>query len=359
MKRNSMLSKVMCAALSGLMLFSLAACGTTDKGAGASGAGNSPNSKDPIVMVWYPNESAEDYAPAREEFGKLIEEATGRPVEQKLTTDYAIAIESIANGTASICFMGAQGYVEANAKSGDVKPLFVNSGASGTLDDALYYSFLSVKDEKKDQYMDGGEYSMEQIPGKRMSFVSNSSTSGFKVPTDSILEHFSKMPQWKGLDVDALIEGGPDKFFSEVLFGGSHQGSAVNLLTGKADIAAFCDTEINPYADLVEGNVQESGAVYRIKDHAAAPFDKYAGEKLAVIRSIPVLNGPFAYNATTLSPKEVEKIQKLFTSDEVANNETLFVTEESGKVGMFTKTDKERFVLVENEWYDPIRNLSK
>lgn len=67
-------------------------------------------------MVWYPNESAEDYKPAPEEFARLITKATGREVEQKLTTDYAIAIESIASGTANICFMGAQGYIEANIR---------------------------------------------------------------------------------------------------------------------------------------------------------------------------------------------------------------------------------------------------
>ena len=108
-------------------------------------------------------------APAREEFGKLIEQATGRKVEQKLTTDYAI--ESIANGTASICFMGAQGYIEANKKSDKAKPLFVNSGPSGTLEDAIYYSFLSVKSGNEDQYKNGDEFTIDNIEGKKMSFV--------------------------------------------------------------------------------------------------------------------------------------------------------------------------------------------
>ena len=33
------------------------------------------------------------------------------------------------------------------------------------------------------------------------------------------------------------MEGGP--FFKEVLYGDSHQGSAVNLLNGRAEVAAF------------------------------------------------------------------------------------------------------------------------
>lgn len=45
--------------------------------------------------------------------------------------------------------MGPQGYVEAHAKNDKVLPLVVPSGESGTLDDALYYSWLSVKKGRK------------------------------------------------------------------------------------------------------------------------------------------------------------------------------------------------------------------
>lgn len=309
---------------------------------------------DKIVMVWYPNESASDYAPAREEFGRLISEATGKEVEQKLTTDYSIAIESVANGTAQICFMGAQGYVEAKAKNDKVEPLFVNSGASGTLDDAIYYSWLCVNKDDAPNYS-----SLDDIQGKRISFVSNSSTSGFKVPTNSIIEYFGKQDKWKDLTVDDLIEGSDDGFFTEVLFGGSHQGSAVNLLTGKADVAAFCDTELAPYATLASGDENRDGAVYAIKDGASAPFDTMVGREFTIVKSTPVLNGPFAYNSETLSADDAKKIQDLMTSEEVTNNPQIFVNKDSGLVGMFKKTGKEQIVLVEDSWYDPIRELSK
>lgn len=365
MKRNQIRKSILLAALASCMALGLTGCGSGQATGGGSASPTknttakqtAAKNNDPIVMVWYPNESAEDYEPAREEFGRLIEQATGRTVEQRLTTDYAIAIESIANGTANICFMGAQGYIEANNKSDKVQPLFVNSGASGTLEDAIYYSFLSVPEGKEDEYKDGDTYSIDHIAGKKMSFVSNSSTSGFKVPASGIIGHFNKTNEWKNLDTDALIEGGDDMFFSEVLFGGSHQGSAVNMLTGKADIAAFCDTEIAPYADCVEKEKASAGAVYQIKDDANAPFDVYAGERFVNIQSTPVLNGPFAYNTDTLSPEETEAIRTLFTSEEVTNNTKIFVTEESGNVGMFERTGKEQMVLVEDEWFDPVREL--
>lgn len=360
MKANKMFQTILSVTMIGAMAISLTGCGTQSNaavGEATTQQAAAAEKKDPIVMVWYPNESAEDYAPAREEFGRLIEQATGRTVEQKLTTDYAIAIESIANGTASICFMGAQGYIEANNKSQKVQPLFVNSGASGTLDDAIYYSFLNVRLGEEDQYKNGNEYAIDNIVGKKMSFVSNSSTSGFKVPTSAIIAQFSKTPEWSGLSVDDLIEGGKDQFFSEVLYGGSHQGSGVNLFTGKADIAAFCDTEIAPYADLAEGEEARPGAIYQIKADASAPFDVFKGEKFVVIKSSPVLNGPFAYNTDTLSADEVKEIQELFTSDVVTNNPQIFITKESGNVGMFPKSDKEKIVIVDDAWYSPIREL--
>lgn len=369
MRYSRLLKSVVSMSLATAAVLSMAGCSTggassaaasaAPVSAAAAPAGSQAPAKnqDKIVMVWYPNESAEDYKPAREEFARLIGQATGRPVEQKLTTDYAIAIEAIANGTANICFMGAQGYIQANEKSAKVQPLFVNSGASGTLDDAIYYSFLNVNRGEEIQYKEGDGFSIQNIQGKRMSFVSNSSTSGFKVPTAGIISFFSADAKWSKLDTDALIEGGKDMLFSEVLFGGSHQGSAVNLLSGKADVAAFCDTEILPYADCAEGTEAHPGAVYRIKADASAPFDAFAGREFVVIKSTPVLNGPFAYNADTLTPDEVRAIRALFTSDAVTNNPQIFVKKDSGLVGMFKKTDKEQIVLVEDAWYNPIREL--
>ena len=309
---------------------------------------------DTITLVWYPNESAENFTTSREEVGRLIEEATGKKVEQKLTTDYAISIESVSSGTAQIgCVFGAEGYIQAKNANDAVDVLFVNSGESGTLDDAMYYSFLAVEEENAADYANGDTYGIDNIAGKKMSFVSNSSTSGFKVPTNSIISHFTE----DNLTVDDLLEGGNDAFFSEVLFGGSHQGSAFNLISGKADVAAFCDTEIAPYASCVEGEENQAGSVYAINEGAEAPFDTVAGEKFTVINSTPVMNGPFVYNSETLSPEDVAAIREVFTSDEVAGNANIFYPADGEATGLYKKTADERFVLVEDSWYDPIRNM--
>lgn len=317
---------------------------------------SSDTEKNTLTIAWYPNESGADLKDARDEIGKIVEEATGKKVEHKTTTDYIIAIESIANGNADLAFMGAQGYIEARNKSDKVEPLVVPSGASGTLEDAVYYSWLAVKKGNEGSYKDGSDFSIDHIKGKKFSFVSNSSTSGFVVPSEAIVSHFSDQDEYKDLTSEDLLEGGD--FFSEVLYGGSHQGSAVNLLTEKAEVAAFCDTCVGNYVELVEGEENKPGAVYKVKADAAAPFNTVVDEEFVLISVTPVLNAPFAINADAVSEEEKQKLVEAFTSEEVANNEKVFVPEETGG-GLFEKTDKEQFLEVDDSFFDPIRELSK
>ncbi|RFU69001.1 phosphate/phosphite/phosphonate ABC transporter substrate-binding protein [Peribacillus saganii] len=317
-------------------------------------------SDDTLTIAWLPNESGADMGEAREEIGKVIEEKTGKKVEHKTTTDYIIAIESVANGNADVAFLGAQGYIEAHNKNEKVIPLAVPSGESGTLEDAVYYSWLSVKKENQDKYKSGGEFTIDNIAGKKFSFVSNSSTSGFKVPSTGVVEYFSKKEEYKNLTAEDLLEGGKGKFFSEVLYGGSHQGSAVNLLTGKSDVAAFCDTCVGNYVELAEGTANKPGALYKVKEDAAEPFNTVPGEEFSLISVTPVLNAPFVANTEMVSEEDLKKLQEVFTSDEVASNEKIFVPEGSEFSGLFSKkSGNERLVPVEDEWFNPIRELSK
>lgn len=313
--------------------------------------------KDTLTIAWYPNESGEDLKGAREEIGMLIEKATGKKVEHKLTTDYVIAIEAIATGNADLAFTGAQGYIEAHNKNEKVLPLLTNSGKSGTLDDAVYYSWLNVKKGNEDQYKSGNEYSIDNIAGKKFSFVSNSSTSGFKVPSAGIVSYFSKKDQWKNLTAEDLLEGGNGKFFNEVLYGGSHQGSAVNLLTDKVDVAAFCDVCVGNYVELASGTHNTPGAVYKVRQDAAEPFNTVPGAEFVAISVTPVLNAPFIVNTENVGEETRNKILEAMTSDETTNNPKIFVPKDSEFKGLWKQP--ERFLAVEDAWFNPIRELSK
>ena len=326
-----------------------AAAGASAAGAGA---GSSAASSDVLTMVWLPDNSSADLSAAREAMGQAITDACGREVELLTTTDYNVAIEAIASGKAQMAYLGAEGYVQANKKNPKVLVAFTNSDEEGGLDGACYYSRISVLTENADQYKDGDSYSIENIKGKSFSFVSATSTSGFKVPSSDIVSEF-------GLESsDDLLEGGA--FFSEVLFGNSHQGSAVNLLSGDADAAAFDDVDVDMYLDLVSGEANSVGAVYQVKDDAEAPFDTVRGKQFTIIGITPVLNAPICFNEEAISEEDRTKIVEHFCSDEVANNPQIFVDpEDENAKGIFEKaSEKTRFVEVDDAWYEPVRNLN-
>lgn len=339
-----------------LMFSLLVGCGA---GASASGAAQGADVKDPsvITIAWLPNNAGEDFKDARAEINKVIADATGLKVEEKLTTDYAILIEAMASGEAQLAYCGAQQYVEAHNKNPKVIALAANSGESGTLDDAIYYSRLCVKKGNESQYQNGSDYSIDNIAGKKIAFVSNSSTSGFKVPVSAIIANFVKQDQWKDLKQDDLLEGGAGKLFSQVIFAGSHQLSAVSILTDKADVAAFDDIDLVSYVDLTSGTDNVPGAVYTVKQGADDPFNVLAGQQYVVIKASAVMNGPFMANSGALSQKSLDAIKNALTSDAVTNNPKIFLPKDAQYKGMFNQP--QRFVPVEDNWYDPIRELSK
>ena len=330
----------------------LAACSSNTGGSNAK-------EKDTLTIAWLPNESSGDLQDTRDAVGEVIEKATGKKVEHFTTTDYIIAIEALANGSADMAYMGAQAYVEAKNKNANLEPLVVNTGESGTLDDAVYYGWIAVNQEDEAGYKEGDGYSIANIKGKRFSFVSNSSTSGFKIPSSEIIATFSKEEAYKDLNAEKLLEGGSGQFFSEVLYGGSHQGSAVNLLTGKADAAAFCDTCVGNYVELEEGDANRPNALYRVKENAEQPFDQLAGEQFRLISVTPVLNGPFVANRDNVDDETFKAIVDAMISDETTNNERIFLPEDSEASGLFWKAGDTHFVDVEDAWFNPVRELSK
>jgi phosphonate transport system substrate-binding protein len=309
---------------------------------------------DTITIAWLPNDSADSQSAMRDEIAKYISEATGKKVENKLTTDYTIAIAALENGQAQLGWFGANEYLTSHAKHPEVVPLVVNSGPSGTLKDSLYYSRLVVMKGNEKQYESGGHYSIQNIAGKRISFVSTSSTSGFNMPAAAILGEFTKEAKWNHLTKEDLAQGGSGKFFSQVLFGGSHQLSLVNCLTGRSDVSAVCDFLVASYVKLMSGTDNTAGAVYRVKKGEGAPFTAMGGKEFVIIKSIPVLNPPVEANSAYLTQKTMDEITAVLSSDKVANDPKIFAPK--GVKG----SDFERpcrFVKVTDSWYDPMRKV--
>lgn len=322
----------------------------------AAPTANAETAKEPdtLTIAWLPNDSSDGLAGMRNEIASVIAKATGKKVENKLTTDYAIAIAALENGQAQIGWFGANEYLTSHARDPKVIPLAVNTGPSGTLKDALYYSRLVVKKGNETKYETNGKFGIDNIVGKRVSFVSTNSTSGFNMPAAAIVGQFKNDPKWKNLTFEDLQQGGEGHFFKQVMFGGSHQLSLVNALTGRADVAAVCDFLVTNYVKLVSGTDNTAGAVYEIKQDAAAPFTSLGGKQFVIIKSIPVLNPPVEVNSAYLSDKTMKEISDVLTSDEVAHNPKIFAP--AGTKGSDFQAPA-RFVKVSDSWYDPMRKV--
>ncbi len=309
---------------------------------------------DYITIAWLPNNSADNERVLREEIARVIAKATGKEVENKLTTDYVIAIAALENGDAQLGWFGPNEYLTSHAKDPKIIPLVVESGDSGTLKDALYHSRFLVKKGNEGQYRSGDGFSIDNIVGKRMSFVSTSSTSGFNMPADAIFGKFSKENKWKGLNKEDLAQGGEGRFFSQVLFSGSHQLSLVNVLTGRSDVSAVDDLDVLQYVKLISGIDNTEGAVYAVKDGADAPFTDLAGEQFVIIKSIPVFNTPVEANSAFLTRETLDKITEALVSDEVTNDPKIFAPKGT-KGSVFVSPC--RFLKVKDAWYNPMREV--
>lgn len=327
--------------------------GGTATGAEATKSTGTADASGPLTMVWLPDNSSSDLTASRAAIGAAIKAACGREADLLTTTDYNVAIEAIASGNAQMALLGAEGYVQANKKNSSVQAAFTNSDEDGTLTGACYYSRICVLKENADNYKSGSSYSLEKVKGGSFSFVSATSTSGFKVPSSSIVSEFGLSGS------DDLLQGG--KFFSEVLFGNSHQGSAVNLLSGDADAAAFDDVDVDMYLDLKSGEANAVGSVYQVKANAEAPFDTVRGKEFTIIAATPVLNAPICFNEDALPEEDRKKIVEYFCSDKVANDKQIFIDpdDETAK-GIFEKdSEKTCFVEVTDAWYEPVRKLEQ
>lgn len=306
----------------------------------------------PLVWVWYPNESTPERAASRGAIVEMVSEAIGRDIRQQLTTDYSIAIESLIHGNAAISWFGGEGYVQANHREPAVQAVAVHTGDSGTLDDAKYYAMLGVRKENAGQYRVNGAYTLDTFQQKRFSFVSSSSTSGFRVPSSIISKHFN-------VEAEALLEGGRNRIFSEVLFGGSHQGAFLNVIQNRADVGAFCNTCIGHYIDFIKGDFSDPkpGDIIRVRDDATAPFDRFGGEEIVLVATVPVLNECIVVNANVLTQREIDTIKMVLTSDTAAANRKIFGSRKDTKSPTLFD-EGQRFVTVEDAWYNPIREMS-
>ena len=176
----------------------------------ATGAAWAQNSELRVGLI--PSEDAQVMMRASQQEMEQLEQKTGLKVKPFVANDYNGVIEAMRSGKIDVAYFGPFSYVlaaqMANAEAFAI-PVSKKSGQS---------SYQSIIISKKDK----GPSSVAQLQGKTFAFVDPSSASGHLFPKAGL----------KGDGVDA------DKYFSRVIFSGSHDASIMAVAHGKVDAAA-------------------------------------------------------------------------------------------------------------------------
>lgn len=157
-----------------------------------------------------PDEAPTELARKAAPLVKYLEKTLGVKVEFTPVTDYAAAVEALANKQVDLAWYGGFTFVQANVRSGGkVIPLVQREE-----DEKFRSVFITSNPAIK---------TLADLKGKNVSFGSQSSTSGHLMPRSFLLA--------AGVD--------PDKDFKRVAYSGAHDATIAAVAAGKVEAGAL------------------------------------------------------------------------------------------------------------------------
>ena len=157
-----------------------------------------------------PDESPTELARKAAPLVKYLEQRLGTKVEYTPVTDYAAAVEAIANQQVDLAWFGGFTFVQAQQRSGGkVIPLVQREE-----DEKFRSVFVTTNDAIK---------SLADLKGRTFTFGSQSSTSGHLMPRSFLLA--------AGID--------PDRDLKRVAYSGAHDATVAAVASGKVDAGAL------------------------------------------------------------------------------------------------------------------------
>ncbi|MBA3773731.1 MAG: putative selenate ABC transporter substrate-binding protein [Ramlibacter sp.] len=157
-----------------------------------------------------PDESPTELARKAAPLMKYLEQRLGVKVEFTPVTDYAAAVEALANRQVDLAWFGGFTFVQAQQRSGGKAVPVVQRE-----EDANFKSVFITTDS--------GIKSLSDLKGRNVSFGSQSSTSGHLMPRSFLLA--------AGID--------PDRDFKRVAYSGAHDATVAAVASGKVDAGAL------------------------------------------------------------------------------------------------------------------------
>ncbi|MBN9260702.1 MAG: phosphonate ABC transporter substrate-binding protein [Hyphomicrobium sp.] len=260
-----------------------------------------------LVFAVIPHENASTTTTRYTPFVEYLSRELGTKVTLRIANDYAAVIEGQRAGNIHIAMYGPASYARARATGVSIEPFAIEVNNDGTRG---YHSVLYVKASSPFQ-------KIEDLKGKNLCLVDPNSTSGNNVPRFAM----DKM----GID--------PDKFFSKVVYSGSHENAVLAVDQGT------CDGAFNWWNDEQESNLMRMSGRGLVK----------AENFRIIFKSAQIVNSPMAYLASL--PADL----KASVRDAVLNIATKDKATFDGIYG-----GKQRpFESVEHAAYEPVVELIK
>jgi len=169
----------------------------------------------PLTVGLIPAEDSQAMLENSKKVIDSLQEQLGMPVKPFIATDYNGIIEALRSKKLDVAYLGPFSYVLASSIANVEAFSVAETKKTGK---SSYKSLIIVR-------KDSGIDTVPQLKGRTMAFVDPSSASGHLFPTAGL--------QKQGIE--------PNKYFSRVIFSGSHDASILAVANKKVDAAAVAD----------------------------------------------------------------------------------------------------------------------
>jgi len=171
-----------------------------------------------LTIGLIPTESSSHITERYDNVAKYLEKKLGIPVVLKTSTDYNGVITAMQFKHIEVAYYGPKSYVEA-AQRANAECFALEVSEDGSK------GYHGVIISKKGSPIT----SIQAAKGKVFAFTDPNSTSGTLVPTVYFV---------KDMKID------PEKYFSKVIYSGSHEASMLAVKAGRIDIASTNDLDM-------------------------------------------------------------------------------------------------------------------
>lgn len=252
-----------------------------------------------LNIAMSPSQSSDEQREKRQLLADYLQEQLGIPVNIEIPQEYDIAIDLIAEGKVQMAYLGPFSYVKARQRNSQLEPLvaYIDKRTGRP-----WYTSSIVVDTQR------GIQTLQDIKGKRVGFVNQSSTSGYLVPAAHLISQKINF----------------DQDFAAIHYAGSHNENVLALESGQVDAIG-----INKPTFL---KAQKSGQL---------PLEKYQ----MIWESDPIPNAPIV-------------ISRQIPASLKRNLQEAFINAPRDLAAL-SGAKSDGYTLVQDQDYDPIRKLQK